>query len=163
MPQADAPPNAYTIVNMDPQALRDRCAHLFQAHYDEVIDGDSIRPMAIKWDYFDALAEVGQWQSFVAVDADEPIGYLAMTRQPHLFSGHEVHGFVLALYVAPAHRKRGIYVALCDAAKAWCRDQDITSMLIHAKPGSRLEWILWNHEVRRGMAKVYETIYKKEI
>lgn len=64
------------------------------------------------------------------------------------------HGYVSSVYVAPAHRRRGVLRALLEAAEAWCTARGLTEIRLHHVPehdGAAASWEALGFEVREVM------------
>jgi RimJ/RimL family protein N-acetyltransferase len=68
---------------------------------------------------------------FVAEDEGRIVGRLSVSRDPHPASEHVAD---LGLMVARAHRRRGIGVALMEAAEAWARSVGVRKLELHVFP-----------------------------
>jgi GNAT superfamily N-acetyltransferase len=66
------------------------------------------------------------------------IGWMTIGWPPHpLHPEQSQRGYVLNLFVEPAHRGRGVAKALMAAADADFRDHDIAYCILHATPAAR--------------------------
>ncbi len=68
---------------------------------------------------------------FVAVAADEIVGRLSVSRDPHPASAHVAD---LGLMVAASHRRRGVGTALIRQAVAWAREFGVRKLELHVFP-----------------------------
>lgn len=133
------------------------CRHMFPAHYAEVVGVDSL---CIQWDLLRPLDEAGMFRSFVAIAEDGFVGYCAFVVQPDLFRANGKHANIIAVYVDPKHRDRGVYQSLMHMVRSWCELHDVRRIRTHAKPGTKLDAILSTH--RNGWQS-FENIYEQEI
>src|SRR5262245_55973170 len=63
---------------------------------------------------------------YVALAADSVVGYIA----GHLTTRHACAGEVQYLFVAPAHRRRGVATALVRLLAGWFREQGATKVCV---------------------------------
>lgn len=67
---------------------------------------------------------------YVAVEGDRVVGYIA----GHLSTRFECQGELQYLYVAPAHRRKGVASALLDALAAWFARQGASRVCVDVEP-----------------------------
>jgi RimJ/RimL family protein N-acetyltransferase len=68
---------------------------------------------------------------FVAEDAGGVVGRLSVARDPHPSSHHVAD---LGLMISRSHRRRGIGLALMEAAEGWARSVGIEKLELHVFP-----------------------------
>jgi RimJ/RimL family protein N-acetyltransferase len=68
---------------------------------------------------------------FVAEDNGSIVGRLSVTRDAHPASGHVAD---LGLMVAREHRRRGVGLALMEAAEEWARRVGVRKLELHVLP-----------------------------
>lgn len=66
--------------------------------------------------------------NFFAIEDAEPCGMVAVFREPE----DPALAHLVAMWVDPAFRRRGVGGALIDAVVEWCRDHDITQVHLWA-------------------------------
>lgn len=81
---------------------------------DELLDGLSVEGRARDWDGW-LRDDDGPLRTIVAVEADAIIGFCSLTA-PHAIDAATHTAEIVALYVEPAHWRRGVGVALMSRA-----------------------------------------------
>lgn len=90
--------------------------------------------------YFAARQEAGMAQLFLAYDDDAPVGCVIVSIAEHYrryVFGTET-GYVNAVYVRPAYRRRGIARELMQAAINWCRERGCTGVRLRTSDEGRV-------------------------
>ena len=89
--------------------------------------------------FFSAKQRADEGQLFLAFDDGSPVGMAIVSLlddyRRHAFGTPS--GFVNAVYVQPAHRRRGIGRALMQAAIAWAREHDCTRVRLRSSDEGR--------------------------
>jgi GNAT superfamily N-acetyltransferase len=82
--------------------------------------------------------------TLVAVADAQPVGVLRciLSAGSPLYNPRR-HAYVLSVYVLPQHRRRGVLTQLVRHADAWCRDQGIVEMRLHAGIENRTGNAAW--------------------
>jgi GNAT superfamily N-acetyltransferase len=89
--------------------------------------------------YFGGKQAAGVAQLFVAYDGDVPVGCAIVSILDHYrryVFGTE-NGYINAVYVKPAYRRRGIASNLMELAVAWARERGCTSVRLRASDEGR--------------------------
>lgn len=109
-----------------------------------------IRPMPA--DQLDAIAAAfapwlaarmarGEYLGWFAVDPAGQVvagaGLWIMDWPPHMWHVEPRRGNILNVYVQPAYRRRGLARALTEAAVAWCRQNGVRMVILHASDAGR--------------------------
>ena len=64
-------------------------------------------------------------------------GLWLMDWPPHMIGTSERRGNILNVYTNPSFRKRGLARSLMETALAWCRENGIDTVILHASPAGR--------------------------
>ncbi|WP_085808854.1 GNAT family N-acetyltransferase [Sphingomonas sp. TZW2008] len=81
---------------------------------------------------------IGAW------DAGRLIGFLdALLRAAPAHQIEPVSGFIAHLYVDPAYRERAVATRLTDAAGAWFRDRNVTTIELQVVAGNEAAHLYW--------------------
>src|SRR5215471_5165736 len=64
-------------------------------------------------------------------------GLWLMDWPPHMIGTSERRGNILNVYTNPSFRKRGLARSLMETALAWCRENSIDTVILHASPAGR--------------------------
>jgi len=64
-------------------------------------------------------------------------GLWIMDWPPHMWHVEPRRGNILNVYVQPAYRRRGLARALTEAAVAWCRQNGVRMVILHASDAGR--------------------------
>jgi GNAT superfamily N-acetyltransferase len=64
-------------------------------------------------------------------------GVWVMDWPPHMLHTEPRRANILNVYVEPAYRRRGLARALTETALAWCRQQQIALVILHASEAGR--------------------------
>jgi len=64
-------------------------------------------------------------------------GLWLMNWPPHMIGTSERRGNILNVYTSPSFRKRGLARSLMETALAWCRENSIDTVILHASPAGR--------------------------
>ena len=114
-------------------ALRDEAASIaFLESYEDA----ARRPDEFWEDRVRRSAEGDDAAQFVAVDDEALVGTVTVLVQPA--GSHDYHGrliehrraVLVGVYVRPQHRGAGLIDALIDAAAQWCRQRDVTELVL---------------------------------
>ena len=89
------------------------------------------RPVADERRYLRTIQGYPDAAVFVALDGDEVVGRLSLSRDPHPASRHVAD---LGLMVAASHRRRGVGTALLETAVAWAREAAVRKLELHVFP-----------------------------
>lgn len=81
--------------------------------------------------YIRALRRHPHAALFVAVDGDDMVGRLSLTRDPNPASAHVAD---LGLMVAATHRRRGVGRTLLATAEEWARTSGVSKLELHVFP-----------------------------
>jgi GNAT superfamily N-acetyltransferase len=85
--------------------------------------------------------ELGEYLAWVAVSADGAVaaglGLWLMNWPPHMIGPGARRGNILNVYTEPHARRLGLARRLMDKALAWCRDNGIRAVILHASPDGR--------------------------
>jgi ribosomal protein S18 acetylase RimI-like enzyme len=83
------------------------------------------------WERWARLSEAGEEQrTFVAVDDDDAWFWIALARPDDDAPGDAV---LNAMWVAPAARRRGVGVALCEACAGWAFEHGFPALNLNVK------------------------------
>lgn len=120
-----------TIRRTTVKDLRERCAHMFDAHWQEV-DGDPRLPLEPWWA---RLEEDDPCMCALVAEVDgTPVGYAAAVATPSALHD-QGSATMLAIYVAPEHRRTGAGLAMIREIERWvgllCGE-----ILVHARRDS---------------------------
>jgi GNAT superfamily N-acetyltransferase len=79
------------------------------------------------------------YRGWIVESADGAIvagaGLTVLPWPPGVNDDHDRIAFVYNVFTEPDHRRRGLARRLMDAIHAWCREQDIRSVRLHASAG----------------------------
>ena len=64
-------------------------------------------------------------------------GLWLMDWPPHMAHVEPMRGNIVNVYVLPAYRRRGLARALTEAALAWCRENGVRMVILHASEAGR--------------------------
>ena len=82
-----------------------------------------------------------EYLGWFAVDAAGRVvagaGLWIMDWPPHMWHVEPRRGNILNVYVQPAYRRRGLARALTEAAVAWCRQNGVRMVILHASDAGR--------------------------
>lgn len=82
--------------------------------------------------------------TLLALDGERPIGMLrCMLSASNPLHDPPRHGYVLSVYVEPAHRRSGVLSALMRRADAWCAQQGAAEMRLHCGIENRVGNAAW--------------------
>ena len=83
----------------------------------------------------------GEYLSWLATAADGSVagglGLWLMDWPPHVLGSGPRRGNILNVYTERALRRRGLARALMEAALAWCRENQVDLVVLHASPDGR--------------------------
>jgi GNAT superfamily N-acetyltransferase len=83
----------------------------------------------------------GEYLAWFAQDADGGIaaglGLWLMDWPPHMIGPGARRGNILNVYTEPHSRRLGLARTLMETALAWCRDNGIRALILHASPDGR--------------------------
>jgi len=91
--------------------------------------------------YFEAAIPSGQYAGWVVDSEAKTIGgggllvHRGLPRPDNLAGGDE--GYLLNVYVAPEHRRRGLARRLTETMVAWCRERGLARVTLHASDDGR--------------------------
>jgi GNAT superfamily N-acetyltransferase len=87
-----------------------------------------------------ALAE-DLYRAWLVASADGAIvagaGLMVLPWPPGVLDDRDRIAFVYNVFTEPDHRRRGLARRLMETIHAWCREQDIASVRLHASAGGR--------------------------
>lgn len=81
-----------------------------------------------------------RWRCWVAEREARIVGHVWLQRVPKVpnpVRESEAHAYLTNTYVEPEHRGRGLGFALVEVAVAWCRREDIDSVILWSTEASR--------------------------
>lgn len=82
--------------------------------------------------------------TLLALDGERPIGMLrCMLSGVNPLHDPPRHGYVLSVYVEPAHRRSGVLSALMRQADAWCAQHNAAEMRLHCGIENRIGNAAW--------------------
>ncbi len=100
--------------------------------------GDLARPL------FASHLEDPRCLTLLALAGERPIGMLrCMLSAANPLHDPPRHGYVLSVYVEPAHRRGGVLSALMRHADAWCAQQGAAEMRLHCGVENRVGNAAW--------------------
>lgn len=108
-----------------------------------------------------AMEEAGTCFSIVVRDGEQIVGYSINIIAPHLHYRDVLMVYTDALWTTHEHRSR-IGVPLMDATRAASRARGAHLLAWHAKPDTPLDRVM-RIQVRRGRARVQDTVYTEEL
>jgi GNAT superfamily N-acetyltransferase len=148
----------YTLVETTVSDKAEALMPLLRAHAQELAADSVLKTAAPNWEAYRALENTGALLAIVAYAGQEIAGYATVFIGGHLHHAGLRYAHSDALYVAPAHRRGGLGLALIREAEHRAREKGAHLMLWHAKRGTALEKIL----PRIGYG-VEESVFCKEI
>lgn len=81
------------------------------------------------------------YRGWLVESADSSIvagaGLMVLPWPPGVLDDRDRIAFVYNVFTEPEHRRQGLARRLMDAIHAWCREQDITSIRLHASDDGR--------------------------
>ena len=84
---------------------------------------------------------VGDYLAWLAIAPDSSIaagtGLWLMDWPPHMIGRDSRRGNILNVYTAEKFRRRGLARQLMETALAWCRENRVDTIVLHASPGGR--------------------------
>jgi GNAT superfamily N-acetyltransferase len=139
--------------------IREHGEELLRAHTQEA-EPDLAPYYAPAWEAYEEAERRGDLLVLAAWhDGAELVGYaVAAVVQSMHYSGVRLCQHDL-LYVAPAHRGRGLGKRLVEALRLRAKQWGAQRLLLHAKPGSTL----WNMLMLHGGFRVEETIFVRDL
>ena len=88
-----------------------------------------------------ARMKTGEYLAWFAVGPDGAVaaglGLWLMDWPPHMIGPGARRGNVLNVYTEPHARRQGLARRLMETAMAWCRDNGIRAVILHASPDGR--------------------------
>ncbi len=85
--------------------------------------------------------QTGEYLTWFAVGADGTVaaglGLWLMDWPPHMIGPGARRGNILNVYTEPQSRRRGLARTLMETALAWCRDNGIRAVILHASSEGR--------------------------
>ena len=88
-----------------------------------------------------ARMKTGEYLAWFAVGPDGAVaaglGLWLMDWPPHMIGPGARRGNVLNVYTEPYARRQGLARRLMETALAWCRDNGIHAVILHASPDGR--------------------------
>jgi GNAT superfamily N-acetyltransferase len=94
--------------------------------------------------FFASQLDDARCLTLLALDGERPIGMLrCMLSAANPLHDPPRHGYVLSVYVEPAHRRSGVLSALMRQADAWCAHQGAAEMRLHCGIKNRVGNAAW--------------------
>jgi GNAT superfamily N-acetyltransferase len=131
-----------TIRSISPHDLELICTHRREMFRDAGQPEEILNAFADSFrDWLALRLSAGRYFGFIAEESGEAIGGIGLMEidwPPH--PAHPLdprRGYVLNLFVEPAHRKRGVAQALLDASETEFRKRGLTCAVLHATAAGR--------------------------
>jgi GNAT superfamily N-acetyltransferase len=93
---------------------------------------------------FASQLEDARCLTLIALHDDQPVGMLRlMLSSANPLHEPPRHGYVLSVYVEPAHRRSGVLSALMRQADAWCAQHGVAEMRLHCGVENKVGNAAW--------------------
>ena len=133
--------SSYTVrpaTARDAKAIAEIHVATWQAAYQDVMPEDYLKTMTVdkRLAYWREAIEFSEPQLLVAMDGDKVAGFVGFDRSRDAGTKSSV-GEIWALYVAPAHWRKGAGLALWDGAREGLKEEGCTQVTL---------WLLLSNE-----------------
>ncbi len=105
-------------------------------------DDDAMRGMIERFrPWLHAKMQAGEYLAWLAVDRDQKVaaglGMWLMDWPPHMLGPGRWRPNILNVYTRPESRRLGLARRLMEHALAWCRANQLTTVILHASDAGR--------------------------
>jgi len=133
--------STYRIVEEPIDGKQAQLLPLLALHRQELATHKSIMRLAPDFERHIELQTQGHLMVFFAYHDEELIGYSSTLIAPHLHYPL-LHGHNDLLFVAPAHRRGRVGLALIDRTRSGARERGVQFLTWHVKPDTALAHLL---------------------
>ncbi|HEV2468086.1 MAG TPA: GNAT family N-acetyltransferase [Candidatus Sulfotelmatobacter sp.] len=126
-----------TVVDI-PEIIRQRRRMYEDMHYTDSSALDTMSHLTA--DYLSTAIPDGSFHAWLACDGDRPVagGAVLISRWPaHAYDLECRRATILNVYTDPGHRRRGIARQLMQTMIAWCRQEGLARISLHASDDGR--------------------------
>jgi len=120
------------------EIIRQRRRMYEDMHYTDASALDTMSQLTA--DYLRTAIPDGSFRAWLACDGDRPVagGAILITRWPaHAYDLECRRATILNVYTDPDYRRRGIARQLMQTMIAWCRQQGLARVTLHASDNGR--------------------------